>query len=170
MPSEKLIRKSGTSWIGASNLTFYTSDTRLSYIHLEMSSVHHTIYCIKSAIGTYYRYFIGYLSQIFIDFAQNNQHNRYYGGNTNLDVIAYSEPDYLHIYKGHSSIATISFIVLVVIGINAKIMNIYHRHPNKIFIMGPIMAIPVLAYNTLHTKCILISYKTWYSRLYVLIV
>ena len=48
-------------------------------------------------------------------------------------------------------------------------MNIYHRHPNKIFIMGPIMAIPVLAYNTLHTKCILISYKTWYNRLHILV-
>ena len=51
----------------------------------------------------------------------------------------HSEPDYLHTYKGHSSTATISFIVLVIIGIYSKNINIYHRYPNKIFIMSPIM-------------------------------
>jgi len=56
-----------------------------------------------------------------------------------------SEPDYLHTYTGHSSIATISFIVLVIIGIYAKIINIYHRYPNKIFIMSPIMTISILS-------------------------
>jgi len=30
---------------------------------------------------------------------------------------AHSEPDYLHTYTGHSSIATVSFIDLVIIGI-----------------------------------------------------
>ena len=65
-------------------------------------------------------------------------HNRLY------DIIAHGESDYLHTYKGHSSIATISFIVLVIIGIYAKIINIYHRYPNEIFIMSPIMTIPVL--------------------------
>jgi hypothetical protein len=44
------------------------------------------------------------------------------------DIIAHSEPDYLHTYKGHSNIATISFIVLVIVGIYAKIINIYHRY------------------------------------------
>ena len=47
-------------------------------------------------------------------------------------------------HTGHSSIATISFIVLVIIGIYAKIINIYHRYPNKIFIMSPIMTISIL--------------------------
>src|SRR5258705_12574653 len=48
---------------------------------------------------------------------------------------AHSEPDYLHTYKGHSSIATIS----IIIGIYTKITNIYHRYPNNIFIMSPII-------------------------------
>jgi len=51
----------------------------------------------------------------------------------------HSEPDYLHTYKGHSSIATISIIVLVIIGIYTKITNIYHRYSNNIFIMSPII-------------------------------
>jgi len=57
---------------------------------------------------------------------------------------AHSEPDHLHTYNGHRSIATISFIGLVVIGIYAKIINIYHGYPNKIFIMSPIMTISIL--------------------------
>ena len=47
-------------------------------------------------------------------------------------------------HTGYSSIATISFIVLVIIGIYAKIINIYHRYLNKIFIMSPIMTISIL--------------------------
>jgi len=57
---------------------------------------------------------------------------------------AHSEPDHLHTYTGHRSIATISFICLVIIGIYAKIINIYHGYPNKIFIMSPIMTISIL--------------------------
>jgi hypothetical protein len=36
------------------------------------------------------------------------------------DIVAHSEPNYLHTYKEHSSIITISFILLVIIGIYAK--------------------------------------------------
>jgi len=36
-----------------------------------------------------------------------------------------------------------TFIVLVIIGIYAKIINIYHRYPNKIFIMSHIMTISI---------------------------
>ena len=59
---------------------------------------------------------------------------------------AHSEPDYLHTYTGHSSIATI-----VIIGIYANIINIYHEYPNKIFIMSPIITISIL--GSVMAKC-----------------